>query len=71
VGLVRHSGLNPFHLTQSHQVLAHAYEVEGDAVTLRIYDPNWPGRDDVRVSLQPHGILQGTGEILLGTLRLR
>ncbi len=41
------SGLNPFHLTQSHQVLAYAYEIEGDAVTLRIYDPNWPGRDDV------------------------
>ena len=71
VGLVRHSGLNPFHLTQSHQVLAYAYEVEGDAVTLRIYDPNWPGRDDVRVSLNQLAIFQGTGELLLGTLKLR
>ena len=51
VGLVRHTGLNPFHLTQSHQVLAFAYEVAGDAVTIRIYDPNWPGRDDVTVTI--------------------
>ncbi len=34
-------------LTQNHQVLAYAYEVDGDAVTLRLYDPNWPDRDDV------------------------
>ena len=71
VGLVRHSGLNPFHLTQSHQVLAYAYDVEGDAVTLRIYDPNWPGRDDVNVSFSQQAILQGTGEALVGTLKLR
>jgi hypothetical protein len=46
VGLVRHTGLNPFSLTQSHQVLAYAYDVDGDAITLRIYDPNFPERDD-------------------------
>ena len=62
VGLVRHSGLNPFHLTQSHQVLAYAYEVEGDAVTLRIYDPNWPGRDDVNLTVRPEDLQQVTGE---------
>ena len=50
VGLVRHTGLNPLHMTQSHQVLAFAYEVDGDAVTLRIYDPNWPGQDDLTVT---------------------
>ena len=50
VGLVRHTGLNPLHLTQSHQVLAYAYTMDGDAVTLRIYDPNLPGRDDVVVT---------------------
>ena len=49
VGLVRHTGLNPFRMTQSHQVVAFAYEVDGDATSLRIYDPNWPGRDDVTV----------------------
>ena len=66
VGLVRHSGLNPFQLTQSHQVLAYAYEVEGDAVTLRIYDPNWPGRDDVALTSRSVASPQVTGENLLG-----
>ncbi len=70
VGLVRHSGLNPFHLTQSHQVLAYAYDVEGEAVTLRIYDPNWPGRDDIAVSIRQGRLSQTTGEDLTGLLRL-
>lgn len=69
VGLVRHTGLNPFHLTQSHQVLAFAYELAGDAVTLRIYDPNWPSRDDVRITFDADGIRQSTGEALTGLLR--
>ena len=70
VGLVRHSGLNPFHLTQSHQVLAYAYEVEGDAVTLRIYDPNWPGRDDVMIHVDGDHLEQSSAEELVGTIRL-
>ncbi len=70
VGLVRHSGLNPFHMTQSHQVLAYAYEVGGDAVTLHIYDPNWPARDDVALTLRADALEQVTAEKLVGTLRL-
>jgi hypothetical protein len=50
VGLVRHHGLSPWRLIQSHQVLAYAYELDGDAVTIRIYDPNLPDRDDVVVT---------------------
>lgn len=69
VGLVRHSGLNPFHLTQSHQVLGYACEVDGDAVTLRIYDPNLPERDDVAITFDAEGIRQSTGEALTGLLR--
>jgi hypothetical protein len=69
VGLVRHSGLNPFHLTQSHQVLAYAYGIEGDAVTLRIYDPNWPGRDDVMLRFDAVGFRQSSTEELGGILR--
>ena len=38
-------------MTQSHQVVAYGYEAEGDAMTFRIYDPNWPARDDVTVSV--------------------
>ena len=70
VGLVRHSGLNPFRLTQSHQVLAYAYEVDGDAVTLRIYDPNWPGRDDVLLSMDARDINQSATEPLSGLINL-
>jgi hypothetical protein len=70
VGLARHSGFNPFHMTQSHQVLAYAYEVEGDAVSLRIYDPNWPGRDDVQISIRPTTLTASTNEPLGGLLGL-
>ena len=50
VGLIRHHGVSPWRLTQSHQVLAYAYELAGDTITLRLYDPNLPGRDDVVVT---------------------
>jgi hypothetical protein len=50
VGLVRHRGLNPFRLSQSHQVLAYGYRVASDVLTLRVYDPNWPNQDDIVVS---------------------
>jgi hypothetical protein len=68
VGLVRHTGLNPFNLTQSHQVLAFGYEVAGEAVTLRIYDPNWPGRDDVAITVSSSDIRESSGEPLRGLL---
>ena len=68
VGLVRHQGMSPWRLTDSHQVLAFAYDVEGDAVTRRIYDPNWPVRDDVTVAVDRQGICQSTGESLAGIL---
>jgi hypothetical protein len=41
-------------------------------VTLRLYDPNWPDRDDVTVTihldpaLRPSHLSQSTGEPLLG-----
>ena len=50
VGLIRHEGRSPWRLTQSHQVLAYAYETDRDATRIRIYDPNLPGRDDVVIT---------------------
>jgi hypothetical protein len=70
VGLVRQTGWNPFKLTSNHQVLAFAYEIDGDAVTLRLYDPNWPGRDDVTIRFGIAGASQSTGEPLNGLLDL-
>jgi hypothetical protein len=70
VGLVRQQGLNPFNLKQSHQVLGYAYEVDGESIRLRIYDSNWPDRDDVVIAIDPHGLHQSTGETLFGILAL-
>jgi hypothetical protein len=71
VGLVRHTGLDPFEMTHSHQVLAFAYAVGDVGITLRVYDPNWPARDDVTITLEVTGkARQSTGEPLAGILRL-
>lgn len=72
VGLIRHHGWNPFHLTKDHQVLAYAYESAGPSgpTTIRLYDPNWPNRDDVSVTLFSGGFLQSTGEPLFGVILL-
>ena len=72
VGLVRAAGWNPFGLTANHQVIAFGYAEDGRGVTLRLYDPNWPDRDDVTATLhldaalRPTHLDQSTGEPLLG-----
>jgi hypothetical protein len=72
VGLVRHRGWNPFGLQLDHTVLAFAYESAAPAGphTIRLYDPNWPNRDDVSITLLPGGFLQSSGEPLFGLIRL-
>ena len=70
VGLVRHQGLNPFKLTESHQVLAYASESDGNAVSFRIYDPNWPARDDIAIVADGSGVHQSTNETLYGFFQL-
>jgi hypothetical protein len=72
VGLIRHHGWNPMHLDRDHQVLAFGYETDGPTgpVTLRLYDPNWPNRDDVEIHLSHAGFRQSTGERLLGVIAL-
>ncbi len=77
VGLVRHEGWNPWHLTDSHTVVAFGYAIadpgpdgSAGAITLRLYDPNWPNRDDVSISLAASGLSQSTGEPLNGVLSL-
>ena len=47
IGLITVKSSDPFDLKRDHQVLAYGYDLDGDAVTLRLYDPNLPGRDDV------------------------
>ena len=71
-GLIRHHGWNPMLLDRDHQVLAYAYESDGPtgSVTLHLYDPNWPDRDDVTLQLSTTGLRQSTGEPLLGIISL-
>jgi hypothetical protein len=51
LGLVRVKSFDPFDLKHNHQVLAYAYELRGADLTLRLYDPNRAGQDDVSMSL--------------------
>ena len=84
VGLIRASGSSPWRLTSNHQVLAFAYEAIGAAITIGVYDPNHPGRDDVElravIDVDRGGgadrprrdrvhLGQSTGEPLLGFFR--
>ena len=72
MGLIRASGASPWLLSRNHQVLAFAYEATPDAIVIRVYDPNHPGRDDVelRAPTAAGGHLeQSTGEPLLGWFR--
>ena len=80
VGLIRATGLSPWVLTQNHQVLAWAWEAVEGRITIRVYDPNHPGRDDVELRVAISGVPlgpwrdrftldQSTGEPLLGFFR--
>ncbi len=51
LGLVRVVSANPLELTRNHQVLAWGYDLDGPTLVLRIYDPNWPGDDEVTITL--------------------
>jgi hypothetical protein len=72
IGLIRIASWNPMQLTRNHQVMAYGYAEDGRGVTLDLYDPNWPDRDDVTITihldpaLRPSGLSQSTGEALLG-----
>jgi hypothetical protein len=46
LGVVTVATANPAALRFNHQVLAYGYEVSGDTVTIRVYDPNRGGDDD-------------------------
>jgi hypothetical protein len=75
VGLVRLAGWNPLALGLGHQVVAYRYDEAASGITIWIYDPNHPGEDDVRLTVQRHPdgtyeMGQSTGELLIGMLAL-
>jgi hypothetical protein len=83
VGLIRAAGWSPWYLTRNHQVLAYAYEETPEGITIHVYDPNHPMRDDVTLTVQVAAgadartrpwreriaLRQSTGEPLLGFFR--
>jgi hypothetical protein len=69
VGLVRAVGPEPWFVPLHHQAVAFGYEQQDDRLSLRLYDPNHPDRDDVEVRFRlglerrgPGTMLQTTGE---------
>jgi hypothetical protein len=60
LGLVRVKSANPFDLKKNHQVLAYGYELTGNRLVVHLYDPNWPDRNDVRMSLDLAGSSRAT-----------
>jgi hypothetical protein len=71
LGLIRAKSANPFRLTANHQVVAYGYRAQPGSVVLRVYDPNWPDRDEVEARLfvdtaRVPRLESSTGEPLLG-----
>ncbi len=69
VGLVRAVGPEPWFVPLHHQAVAFGYGIEDDRLTLRLYDPNHPDRDDVEIRFRlglerrgPGTMIQTTGE---------
>ena len=57
LGLIRAHSLNPMDLARNHQVLAYAYSVEDGSslLSLRVYDPNHPDDDSIRLVVPVDG----------------
>ena len=51
LALVLVESTDPFMLGRNHQVLAWGYELGSSTLALQLYDPNWPRRDDLRLTL--------------------
>lgn len=51
LALISVRSLDPFQMGRNHAVLGYGYERSGDLVSIAIYDPNHPGRDDLRIEL--------------------
>jgi hypothetical protein len=51
IGVVLTQSSNPIDAFDNHQVLVWGLDQNGDALTLRTYDCNYPGRDDIYIRL--------------------
>lgn len=51
MALIRVKDHDPFKMGQNHQVLAYGYTLNGNDLVINVYDPNYPGSDNVTISL--------------------
>jgi hypothetical protein len=51
LGLVKVISDQPENLGKNHQVLAYGYDLDGTNLTIWLYDPNYPNRDDIQFQL--------------------
>jgi hypothetical protein len=51
LGLVKLKSSHPADLCKNHQVLAYGYDLDGTDLSVWLYDPNYPNRDDVNLKL--------------------
>ena len=52
LGLIKYRSAIPHDLCRQHQILTYGYDlVDGQQVALAVYDPNYPDRDDIRLTL--------------------
>jgi hypothetical protein len=55
LGLVCVASVRPQDLGRNHQVLAYAYQTDATHTVMRVYDPNWPDRDDITLACDLRG----------------
>jgi hypothetical protein len=51
MALIRVKDHDPFKMGLNHQVLAYGYTLNGNDLVINVYDPNYPGNDNVTISL--------------------
>lgn len=75
IGLSRLAGWNPLAPDFGHQVVGYRYDETSTEIRIWIYDPNYPGDDDVWLTVTRradggYAMSQSTGEPLIGLLAL-
>ncbi len=51
LAMIRVKDRDPFKMGQNHQVLAYGYSLNNNNLVINVYDPNYPGNDNVTISL--------------------
>lgn len=51
LGLVTVKSINPGQIFDNHQVLAYGYNLDGANLKIYVYDPNYPGNDNITIAL--------------------